>query len=270
MPPPRWMWWLCCLLLWTACAGPQVRAPRGYAQTTMDSATAGCLRNPACASQVGQDAILPWLSRAATRAAQAAAVMRLWEAAEVTRVEDVLVECAKRANFEVNERLLGPGRRTTREICEEKVVDANGQTVKRGVLLGNAKHEAALACVQEALGATDAGRFSLEPRYLRDAKTGRTRWLDPEEVARWLAAGQFFLLTGTIAPDVVLHALGNPLKVQRVYDFKFPCPVSNFPRWDPYPDGHPFASKDQGEIYQQILKSERTPQLVSPNFGVTP
>ncbi|RKH06054.1 hypothetical protein [Corallococcus carmarthensis] len=270
MTPPRRMWWLCCFLLWTACAGPEVRAPRSYSQVAMDSATAGCLRSPACASQVGQDAILPWLSRAAVRAAEAAAVMRLWEAAEVARVEHVLVECAKQANREVNDRMLGPGRRTSREICEQKVVDANGREMTRAVQLGNAKHAAALECVQRELGATDAGRFSLEPRYLRDAKTGRTRWLDPEEVARWLAAGQFFLLTGTIAPDVVLHALGNPLKVQRIYDFKFPCPVSNFPRWDPYPEGHPFAPKEQGEIYQQLLESEQTPQLISPNFGVTP
>ncbi|RKH66756.1 hypothetical protein [Corallococcus aberystwythensis] len=269
MTPPRWMWWLCCLL-WTACAGPEVRAPRSYSQATMDSATAGCLRNPACASQVGQDAILPWLSRAAARAGQAAAVMRLWEAAEVDRVERVLAECAKQANFEVNERLLGPGKRTNRQVCEEKVVDANGREITRAVQLGEAKHAAALECVQRALGATDAGRFSLEPRYLRDAKTGRTRWLEPEEVAQWLRDGLFHLLTGTIAPDVVLHALGNPLKVQRVYDFKFPCPVSNIPRWDPYPDGHLFASKNQGEIYQQLLKSEQVPQLVSPNHGVTP
>ncbi|NOK31976.1 hypothetical protein HMI49_02000 [Corallococcus exercitus] len=268
MTPPRRMWWLCCLLLWTACAGPEVRAPRSYSQATMDSATAGCLRNPACASQVGQDAILPWLSRAAARAAEAAAVMRLWEAAEVARVEGVLVECAKRANLEVNDRMLGPGQRTTRAICEEKVVDANGRTVKRGVLLGNAKHAAALECVQQELGETDAGRFSLEPRYILDAKTGRTRWLDPEEVARWLAAGQFFLLTGTIAPDVVLHALGNPLQAQRVYDFKFPCPVTNPPRWDTYPEGHPFAKKEQGEVYSLLLGKDTSPRLVSPNLGV--
>ncbi|RKG62304.1 hypothetical protein D7X30_03045 [Corallococcus sp. AB011P] len=268
MTPPRWMWWLCCLLLWTACAGPEVRRPRSYSQLTMDSATAGCLRNPACASQVGQDAILPWLTRAAARAGQAAAVMRLWEAAEVARVEHVLVECAKRANFDVNERMLGPGRWATREICEERVVDANGRETTRAVQLGNAKHEAALACVQEALGATDAGRFSLEPRYLRDAKTGRTRWLDPEEVARWLAAGQFFLLTGTIAPDVVLHALGNPLQIQRVYDFKFPCPVDSPAAWSPYPPGSPYAGRWQDEVYRDLLGNDLMLKTVSPNYGV--
>ncbi|WP_375754650.1 hypothetical protein [Corallococcus exercitus] len=210
------------------------------------------------------------MSRAAARAAEAAAVMRLWEAAEVARVEHVLVECAKRANFEVNERMLGPGKRTSPEVCREKVVDSNGREITRAMQLGEAKHAAALECVQRELGVTDAGRFSLEPRYLRDAKTGRMRWLDPQEVAQWLRDGLFQLLAGSIAPDVVLHALGNPLNVQAVYDFKFPCPVSNFPRWEPYPEGHPFAPRQQGQIYQELLKSERTPQLVSPNFGVTP
>ncbi|WAS86017.1 MULTISPECIES: hypothetical protein [unclassified Corallococcus] len=234
----------------------------------MDSATSGCLRNPACASQVGQDAILPWLSRAAARAAQAATVMRLWEAAEVARVESVLVECAKQANFDVNERLLGPGKRTSPQVCREKVVDANGREITRAMQLGEAKHSAALECVQRALGATDEGRFSLEPRYLRDAKTGQTRWLAPEEVAQWLRDGLFHLLTGSIAPDVVLHALGNPLQAQRVYDFKFPCPVTNPPRWDTYPEGHPFAKKEQGEVYSLLLGRDTSPRLVSPNLGV--
>ncbi|WP_242592264.1 hypothetical protein [Corallococcus exiguus] len=245
-----------------------MRGPRSYSQVAVDSATAGCLRNPACASQVGQDAILPWLSRAAARAGQAAAMMRLWEAAEVARVEHVLVECAKQANFDVNGRLLGPGKGTSPAVCREKVVDANGREITRAMQLGEAKHAAALECVQRALGATDAGRFSLEPRYLRDAKTGRTRWLDPEVVAQWLRDGLFLLLTGSIAPDVVLHALGNPLKVQRIYDFKFPCPVTNPPQWDTYPKGSPFADKRQDDVYQELLGSEVNPQTASPNFGI--
>jgi hypothetical protein len=257
----RWMCWLCCLL-WTACAGAPRRDP-----LAMDSATTGCLRNPACAAQVGQDAIVPWLSRTAARAAQAAAVMRAWDAAEVSRVEHVLVRCAKEANFQVNERLLGEGKRPTAQTCKEKVVDANGREVTRAQQLGDARHEAALKCVQRELGVTDTGRFSLEPRYLRDARTGRTRWLDPEEVKLWLRDGMLYLLTGSISPDVVLHAMGDPLKVQRVYDFKFPCPVTQMPRWDTYSEGHPFAKKEQGEVYQLLLGPETSPRLVSPNFG---
>lgn len=148
------------------------------------------------------------------------------------------------------------------------MVDANGRQVTRAMQLGEAKHAAALECVQRALGDTDAGRFSLEPRYLRDAKTGRTRWLDPEEVARWLAAGQFHLLVGSIAPDVVLHALGNPLKVQALYDFKFPCPVDNPAAWSLYPRGSPFVGERQDAVYRQVLGSDVAPKTVSPNYGV--
>ncbi|WP_233601938.1 hypothetical protein [Corallococcus sp. CA047B] len=194
-------------------------------------------------------------------------MLRLWEAAEVAHVERVLLECAKEANSQVNERHLGQGGRTSPELCK-KPVDPKVPGVTWGMKLGEEKHAAALECVQRVLGATDAGRFSLEPRYLKDAKTGRTRWLDPRDVAQWLADGQFHLLVGSIVPDVVLHALGNPLKVQAVYDFKFPCPVTNQPQWDIYPLGHAFAERTQGSIYQEILGSAQVPRMVSPNFGV--
>ncbi|RKG93012.1 hypothetical protein [Corallococcus terminator] len=265
--PPMLTWLWCCLLL-TACAGAQLSAPQSYSQT-LDSATRGCLHHPGCASQVGQDAILPWLARAVGRAGQAAAMLRLWEAAEVAHVERVLVECAKEANFQVNERLLGKGGRTSPELCR-KPVDLKAPEVTWGMKLGEEKHAAALECVQRVLGATDAGRFSLEPRYLVDAKTGRTRWLDPRDVAQWLADGQFHLLLGSIVPDVVLHALGNPLKVQRVYDFKFPCPVTNSPSWNEYTSGHTFEKMNQGSAYRKVLGEKLEPRMVTPNQGVTP
>ncbi|MBE4750642.1 hypothetical protein G4177_20955 [Corallococcus sp. ZKHCc1 1396] len=255
------MWLLSCLLL-TACAGPGGRAPSIYEQTG-DSATNGCLRNPGCANQVGQDAVLPSLVRAAGRARQAAAMLRLWEAAEVAHVERVLLECAKEANLQVNERHLGQGGRTSPELCK-KPVDLKVPEVTWGMKLGEEKHAAALECVQRVLGATDAGRFSLEPRYLKDSRTGQTRWLDPQVVAQWLADGQFHLLLGSIVPDVVLHALGNPLKVQAVYDFKFPCPVTNLPSWDRYTEG-PFTKLWQNDVYQQLLGSAQPPRLIYPN-----
>lgn len=55
---------LAVVTLLTACSGPSAFGPRpqrAYAQTT-DSATSTCLRNPACYAQVGDDALLPWLS----------------------------------------------------------------------------------------------------------------------------------------------------------------------------------------------------------------
>jgi hypothetical protein len=71
-------------------------------------------------------------------------------------------------------------------------------------------------------------------------------------------------------PDVVLHGPGQPLKVQAVYDFKFPCPTTNYPKWEEYPADHPFAAKDQGTLYRNALGKELKPALVSPNLGVTP
>jgi hypothetical protein len=135
--------------------------------------------------------------------------------------------------------------------------------------LGEEKHKVALECAQQKLDAMVPGRFSVEPRYLYDMKTGRVRWLDPEEVKLWLRDGQFYLLLGTLVPDVVLHGPGQPLKVQAVYDFKFPCRVSKPPGWDSYPRDHPFANKDKGSLYKDALGQEKRPAMVSPNFGVT-
>ncbi|MFY0579819.1 hypothetical protein ACN28S_41195 [Cystobacter fuscus] len=80
------------------------RAPAHYAQST-DSATSGCLRNPACYVQRGDEAVIPWMSRAADAVRTGVTVMRFLEAAEVARVEQVMVACANEANFEINERI---------------------------------------------------------------------------------------------------------------------------------------------------------------------
>jgi hypothetical protein len=85
-------------------------------------------------------------------------------------------------------------------------------------------------------------------------------------VEEWLQAGWQHLLLGTLVPDVVLHETGNPMKVQAVYDFKFPCHPSTDPSWHRYPPGHPYHGFTQGEIYKQVLKVEE-PVFVSPNWG---
>jgi hypothetical protein len=266
-------WWT--TLLWvllTACSGPGVSgrsAPGRYAQTT-DSATSACLRNPACYTQVGDDAVLPWLARAASRAGSAAAVLRFLEATEIARVEYVLMECAKEANFKVNERVFGQGKRPGRAQCEEVLRrGAQDKPVTRAMELGREKHQVALECAQRELSQIVSGNFSLEPRYLYDVKTGRVRLLDAEEVARWLRDGQFYLLIGTLVPDVVLHASGNALKVQAVYDFKFPCPGDREPEWYEYPPQHPFTERSQGELYREALKGSLRPARVSPGFGIS-
>jgi hypothetical protein len=64
-------------------------------------------------------------------------------------------------------------------------------------------------------------------------------------------------LEGTIVPDVVIHS-GNPLEVLAVYDFKFPCPISNQPDWRKDADG----KCHQGSAYFEILGV--SPDIVAP------
>ncbi|TQF10248.1 hypothetical protein FJV41_40460 [Myxococcus llanfairpwllgwyngyllgogerychwyrndrobwllllantysiliogogogochensis] len=215
--------------------------------------------------------MLPWLSRAASGARTVVATLRFLEAAELAQVEDILVDCAKRANLEVNERMLGEGKRPTREWCEKEVRrDARNNVVTWAMELGRAKHEVALECARARLGERFPGSFSVEPRYFRDPKTGRLRLLDPEEVRRWLDEGLFHLLSGTLVPDIVIHASGNPLSVQRVYDFKFPCSDLRVPDW-----GRTSATDGsgrrltQGELYDAVLTPRLRSVHVSPGHGIT-
>jgi hypothetical protein len=62
-------------------------------------------------------------------------------------------------------------------------------------------------------------------------------------------------------PDVVIHT-GDPLQVQRVYDFKFPCPKNNQAQWRTHPPDNPFRFRDQGDAYSMALGT--------PPFRVTP
>lgn len=229
--------WVCVLLAGCSTTGTGRHERTGCYEQTVDSATNTCTKNPACYTQVGEDAVLPWLSRAASAARTVVATLRFLEEAEVAQVEMVLVDCAKRANFEVNERMLGEGKRPTREWCaKEARRDARNNVVTWAMEMGSAKHEVALECARARLGDRFPGSFSVEPRYFADARTGRLRLLDPDEMKQWLADGLFHLLAGTLVPDVVIHAHGDPLKTQTAYDFKFPCGSQREPLWSPVPE----------------------------------
>lgn len=256
-----------CMLL-AACGtsvGTRRTAPGHYAQE-VDTATNTCLRNPACYTKPpGEQAILPWLSRAGDVAQATATMAQLLDAAQLARVEQILADCANEASAEVNARLLG-GRRPTARECQEVVgKDARGQPVTRAMQLGAEKHRVALECARHQLGEEVPDRFSLEPRYQYDPRTGRARLLEPTQVDEWIRDGLLHKLLGTLVPDVVLHDKGNPLKVQAVYDFKFPCATGNPPSWSTYPPNHPYAEFNQGKIYDEALgKAAR----VVPGFGI--
>jgi hypothetical protein len=247
------------------------RAPDRYAQSA-DSATSGCLRNPACYTQTSDEALIPWLSRTLDTTRAAVTVMRLLETAEMARVEVLLVECAKNANAQVNEDEFGPGNLPTSAQCNEVLRQEKGKDVTRAMELGNKKHKVTLECAQRELGKLFPDNFTLQPIYKLDRATGRWRMLEPKQVAQWIQDGLFELLLGTLAPDVVIHESGNPNKVQRVYDFKFPClpDKKTIPEWRRYPKGHPHHPKNQGDMYQRALGGEQKPALITPQVGVQP
>lgn len=248
--PTRWLA-LAVLLLQAACA---TSAPRGvptrYAQT-MNSAVDGCLRNPACvAASPGEEALIPWLSRAVSTARALATLKEFLEEAELRRIEKVLVECAQEAEFQVNEREYGPGRSPDDAECDRLVRDKHGKEVSRAIELGVMKHEAAFACVERRLLKEFPDHVSLEPRYGRDPTTGKYALTD-----RW---------TDSLKPDIVLHLARNPNKVQCVFDFKFPCKLAR--------KRDPLGDKD---VVQQLLDYDNLggncpSAIITPQLGINP
>lgn len=258
-----------CVFL-AGCGGvaPAGRGGRAQYAQTADSATSACLRNPACYTAVGEDAVLPWLARTSSAVRTVSAALRLLSDVELKRVGTILEECAKEAHFRVNEREFGPGKSPTREQCEEVVRRQGNQNITRAMELGTLKHELALECARKRLEQEIPGNYSLEPRYAYDLTTKQTRLLTREQVEEWLKAGWLHLLLGTLAPDVVLHGTGNPMKVQAVYDFKFPCRPTTRPSWHEYPAEHPYSSLGQQRVYEKAFGT-RDVNTVSPNFGIS-
>jgi len=246
------------LLFTVGCGSPARRGARGsYAQ--MDSASAACRRNPAyCATGAGEETVVPLQ----VRAAQVGAAGKAWaelEESERKSIEDLLVQCARWAEAEVNRKEFG-GRPPTREECEKQVGGSRENPITRGMTLGTTKHALALQCTQEKLGKAHPGRFSLEQRYRTHPETRRLERIQHETELKMLRNGGRELVS-SVVPDVVIHT-GNPLQPQRVYDFKFPCPDSNKPQWRNYPRGNPLQAQHQGEAYQTVLNA--------PPFRVTP
>jgi hypothetical protein len=86
-------------------------------------------------------------------------------------------------------------------------------------------------------------------------------------VDAWLRDGLFHKLLGTLIPDIVVHAAGDLLNIQAVFDFKFPCPADRKPSWHEYHPNHPFHPKNQQDMYDEAFKVEV--MSVRPGFGAT-
>lgn len=272
-PIRPFLWLLATGVLLVACSAPTMTtghfAPRHYAQT-MDSATSACVRNPACfAPPYGESPLLPWVSRSIAAVRNAAAVLKLLETADLAKIEQVLADCANHASHEVNERLLGKGQRPTRQRCVETFkTEPGGRKVTWGMHLGQEKHRVALECVQRELPELFSDHVSLQPTYRYDKRTKKLELLDPRQVDEWLRDGLFGRLLGTLIPDVVVHAAGDLLNIQAVFDFKFPCPADKPASWHEYHREHPYYPSNQKSMYREAFIVE--PRSVRPAFGVGP
>jgi hypothetical protein len=254
-------------LVWVWLSGCAAGNLSGLRAQSLDSATSGCLRTPACYTQTpGEEAVLPWVSRTVEAARAATTVMRLLDEAQLAQVEALLVRCAREASDAVNqEDEVLQGRSPDQEECRKVVRREQGRDVTRAMELGQRKHERALRCVREGVATLHPEQVSVEPRYQREPGTGVWSRLDPEQVAEWLLLGMKGRLWGSLAPDVVIHEPGNPNKVQRVYDLKFPCPADNAPSWSVYSPGQAHHPKDQGQMYREaLLGGKGIPRRVSP------
>ncbi|HZH14033.1 MAG TPA: hypothetical protein VE057_06700 [Archangium sp.] len=273
-PPTSGIPLLLILLLQAGCAagGPvgssldPTRVPVQYAQST-DSATAGCLRNPACYKTLpGEEAVIPWVSRAVDAANAATTMSVMLEGTDIKVVEQVLTDCAQKANEQVNKEDEDlQGREPTSEQCKKVVRMEGGREVTRAMELGARKHEVALECARQAFAERFTKNIKVEPTYQKDSSTGLWRWVDPKQVEEWLQLGLTSMLWGALVPDSVIHVLGDPNQVRRIYDLKFPCPPSNRPLWRPSSRGQPHFPYNQGTMYKEALLEGK----IEPNF-VTP
>ncbi|WNG40932.1 hypothetical protein F0U61_49980 [Archangium violaceum] len=238
----------------------------GSAGYTVDSATSACRQNPAyCATLAGEETVVPTAIRGATELASVGATLRVLTPQTRSHIEDALVECVEWAHEQVNRRHFDGNTPTPSQCQEELGKDPCGRKVTRAMQLGTEKHRLARQCTEEKLGALIPGRFSLEQRYRNNPQTGQKQLVSREEATALRQQGCGDELEGSIVPDVVIHS-GNPLEVLAVYDFKFPCPISNHPRWNTYPEGHPYAYSNQGAVYWKLLGVK--PNLVAPRWRI--
>ncbi|XXF77553.1 hypothetical protein P2318_31545 [Myxococcaceae bacterium GXIMD 01537] len=244
-----------------------ITSPRGgpsRRDLRLDSYTTHCARNPApCVVKPEPPLPAPPTVSAAASTATAVGALVLRDSKTLDDLERLLVECAAKADAEVNRRWFGD-RGPTRKECDDEVdVVADGcvEHIPGAIALGREKHAVAAACARKAL--EEGGYvFSLEPRYRFYRESRILERVGREEEARLLAKGCTRELWRTIKPDVVLHSLTGRESPCRVFDFKFPCYPGRKPTWTLYKDPSAFAGASQGTIYSEALGCSAL--LVSP------
>jgi hypothetical protein len=256
---------LAALVLLAGCATERaLNVPSHYGQASpvpvggIDSPSAACRHSlSACAALYGKEI------------ASAGAVVKLvLDVTTRASIEQALTECADTARSEVLLRHQGDFEELspTWDECNEPAKNAKRKGVTWAMHLGTEMHEEALECVGERLDKLRPGGFSLEQRYRYDRRTGRKKLVSPEEERLLEETGNGGELLGTLVPDVVIH-MGDPLDVQAIYDFKFPCVnIDTVSDWNVYPRGHPYQYSGQGKMYHEALGV--MPARVVPRLGI--
>jgi hypothetical protein len=136
--------------------------------------------------------------------------------AEIKLVEQVLVDCAKKADAKINEQEYGEGKYPDDAECDRVIgYTDNDSPVTKAIELGNMKHAAAFECVKRELGNEFPDHISREPRYGNKPSAN-----GPVLTNRKL---------GSLVPDIVLHLAQKPNKArcQR-------SPPRRSGRWSPF------------------------------------
>ncbi|WP_257458755.1 hypothetical protein [Archangium lipolyticum] len=234
-----------------------------------NSASAACRQNPAnCIALTGKEAAFEPIREVGTVVASSAAVMGALDDLVRKSIEDALVDCANMARSEVLLRYpkTFEGPTPNADECKQWTVDARGRSVTWAVRLGMEMHDVASQCAQEELSRLRPGGFSVEQRYRYDGRLKRWKQVSAEEEQALIDSGNAGELKGTLKPDVVIHS-GDPVNVQAVYDFKFPCAnTDRAPEWDRYPENHPYEGSSQRDMYMEALGPE--PVRIVPRLGV--
>jgi len=263
------------LVMQAACIVPSGVA-RGGRYGYDNSVSAACRQNPAlCSTLSGKE-----LAEVGIMVASVGSALQVLDNLTRRSIEQALVECADLARSEVLLRypttFKGPIPDSNE--CNEWTVDVQGNSMTWAMRLGTEMHEVAAQCAQKQLDKLRPGGFSVESRYRYDSRTGRWKQVSPEEERALVESGNQGELRGTLKPDVVLHS-GNPLDIQAIYDFKFPCVIpdtsTRITWWDRYPKGHPYQNFDQAQMYQKLLGQTVTSPTqnvarIVPRWGVVP
>jgi hypothetical protein len=259
-------------ILLGACVGVSSPGRGTPSHDTCDSLTNACLKDPKyCATLAGREISNGPVQTVGSAVASGAAVLQVLHETMRKELKEELERCANMARSDVLLRYPTEfkGGSPSDAECKSWTVDGKGRRVTWAMRLGTEMHAVALDCATDILNRLRQGGFSKDPCYRYNKQTGKTTFVSCEEVKDLLDKGCGDELIGTIRPDIVLHS-GNPLDIQAVYDFKFPClhDGKTPPRWRDYPETSPHHGCNQGDVYGEALKVE--PVLIFPRWGIVP